>query len=213
MPKLTAAQVAGVCQDPPEGSTTAEWVAKARQESGFDTEVQDFLGLDHWGLFQISASHWNADYNENGRMTGSKENFRAMLKGANFNWQQAKWLYVKDREAGGSGWRPWAASGGKPTPTAADRAAAGEPDSSIGNSGGGDLGEAIPGLGPVNPLDDAWRALVKVADLIGQAALWISDRGNWARVAQVVVGTGLVVAAAAIIVKPYTPNIPSIPGV
>lgn len=201
MPTLTAAQVAGVASNPPTGSTTAQWVAKARQESGFRTDVEDFLSSGHWGLWQISEDHWDKPWNDN---VGSKANFVNMLKGANFNWRQAQFLYSEARENGGTGWEPWNASGGAPRPSAADNAAAGTPDTSVGAGGGdaGDLGEAISGLGPLNPLDDVYQAVKAGVQTLIDAAKWLGDPGNWVRVLQVGGGIALALVAVTIVLKP-----------
>jgi len=199
--KITAAQVAGVVtvMGPPEGTSVAEWVAKARQESQFRTDVQDYLNSDHWGLWQISANHHDAPgmFDNNG-----KDSFRESIKSPGPNFYAAKALYAK------SNWRPWLASGGRPSTTQADRDAAANPDMEYGHANGdihkagiGDLIDEIPGLpDPVASLNDV---LNKFLDPLMAAAKWIGNAANWIRIVQVGAGVALGIAAVSIVARPY----------
>jgi hypothetical protein len=205
MTTLTAAQVAGIVNSgggPPSGSTTAEWVAKARQESSFIVEKEDFLHSGHWGLWQISENH----FEKYGSQYGTKENFVNVLKNSPLvQWNVARRLFAD------SGWAPWRASGGKPTPTATDIAAAGNPDTSVAGSGAGDVGEAVPqGLSNVlgNPIDKIADILQTVLQPITAAAEWIGDPHNWVRVVQVIGGIALGIVATSIVLRPVIDSTP-----
>ena len=198
--QLTAKQVAGIVADigPPSGTTVAEWVAKSRQESGHRDDIEDFAGSGHWGLWQISETHWKT---LNGRYAGhpqGDEMFASWLRQPRYNFVAAKILFEKD------GWRPWNASGGKPTPNAADKAAAGSPEDTAGSDvlrGAGDLVES--GVDAVtDPLGAIVGPIMDAVALLKDAAVWISDRDNWIRILQVGGGVALALVAASIVVKP-----------
>jgi len=204
---LTDRQVAGIVNSgggPPSGTTTADWVAKARQENAtFTVEKEDFLGSGHWGLWQVSENH----FEKYGSQYGTKENFVGVLKNsALVQWNVTRRLYAD------SGWAPWRASGGKPTPTAADRAAAANPDTSYSSSGAGDPGVANPiGVSELlggNPLGDIAAAIKTVLGTITSLAEWLGDPHNWVRIVQVVGGVALGLVAANIVLQPMIEGTP-----
>lgn len=206
MTVLTDRQVAGIVNSgggPPSGTTTAQWVALARRESHFDTDVQDFLASDHWGLWQIGATTHFSKY---GSQYGTVANFRGVLKSPLVNWNVASRLYTDQK------WAPWRFSGPVPPPTSQkDKDAAANPDTSIGGQGGGDLGGAIPeGIGPTlgNPLDKITDILGTVLDPIKAAAEWLGDPHNWTRIVQVVGGVALGIVAVSLVIKPVVEDIP-----
>lgn len=198
MTNLTDRQVAGIVNSgggPPSGSTTAQWVALARREnSTFTVEKEDFLGSGHFGLWQISAKDHFAKY---GSQYGDVTNFTNVLKNsALVQWNVAARLY-RDQ-----GWAPWRFSGIiPPMVTAQDRDAVTNADNSIGKSGGGDLGgaipEQIPGLG--NPLTAISDAIQTVLGTITSLAEWVGDPHNWVRIVQVVGGVALGLVATNIV--------------
>jgi len=198
---LTAEQVAGVVNSsggPPSGTTTAQWVSVARRESGFNTDVEDFLKSGHIGLWQIGSREHFQKYGSN---YGTEAQFKSVLKSPLVNWFVARQLYMA------SGWAPWRASGGTPVPSSADTRAAANPDSSIGNAGGGDLGGAIPvGVGSVikdlNPMDDVVAFLKTITDPLLKFAEWVGNPHNWIRVVQVGAGIALGVVAVSIVLRP-----------
>jgi hypothetical protein len=205
MTTLTAAQVAGIVASgggPPSGSTAAEWVAKARQESQFRTDIEDFLGSGHWGLWQISENH----FEKYGSQYGTKENFVNVLKNSPLvQWNVARRLFADE------GWAPWRASGGKPIPTAADTQAVANPDTSIAGQGAGDPGEAVPqGIGPTlsNPIEGIANVLQTVLQPITAAAEWLGDPQNWVRIVQVIGGVALGLVAASIVLRPAIDSTP-----
>ncbi len=205
MPKITPNQVAGVVavMGAPEGTSVAEWVAKSRQESQHRTDVQDFLSSDHWGLWQISAGHFDEPgmFDNNG-----KDSFRESIKSPGPNFYAAKTLYKN------SGWRSWLATGGRPATNAEDRAAAANPDMAYGHQTGdihkagiGDLIDEIPGLpDPVAALTDV---LIKFLDPILAAAKWVGNAANWVRIVQVGAGVGLAIVAVSIVAKPVVEDV------
>jgi len=185
MVALTANQVASVVRQvgPPLGSTVAEWVAKARQENaGFDTEIENGV---HVGLWQI-------DYELHAGKAGTSKDpqtARGQLKNPWYNMNVAKELFNE------SGWRPWNASGGKPSPTAEDRAAADNPDSLI--TGQPDILDKAAA-----PFADVVDALSAIVEVIGDGAGWVSDRKNWGRIVFVGIGAVVIVTALGVIAKP-----------
>lgn len=191
MAKLTAQEVAGVVRaiGAPSGTTVAEWIEKAYQESKFDSEIEDFLHSGHWGLFQISEQHIGK------AGTTSVADLKVPVK----NFQVAKVLY------GESGWRPWAASGGKPNPRAEFVAAANDP--SLG---------AIPleGHEPIGVLDDLENVAGDTAaairtgvQVLTDAGKWLTDTHNIARILYVTGGIVLGIVAISIVAKPVVSDV------
>lgn len=172
----------------PAGSTVAEWVEKAKQESGYDPTVVNLS--NHVGLWQIAASH----YGEAGMPdASSKTDFIEKLKEPKNNWQAARALYAA------SGWRPWLASGGRPTPSREALEAAG----AIDQGGRNNPLEAIPHtLGDLNPVDDVVDVIKQFVDPVLSVAKWLGDPNNWLRIVQVVGGITLGIAAATLLAKP-----------
>lgn len=194
---LTAEQVAGVVLTigPPAGTTVAQWVAKARQESGFNTDAVSVTGCCV-GLWQINV---DAHMSKIGAV--NRDDAVSQMKSPLRNWYVAKLVYAAD------GWRPWTASGGKPVPSSADLAAAQNPDSTLAKSGGGDPGEAKPGFGALDPIQALSNALGAIVDPILAAGKWLGDPGNWVRVAQVTAGIGLALIAATLFAKPVVTDV------
>jgi hypothetical protein len=196
MPTLTANQVAGVIIDigPPAGTTVAEWVTVARKESGFSTDIEDYLGSGHIGLWQISVDHYTKAPTQ-----VSKEEFRKQLENPTFNFMMAKAVYLA-----AGGWSPWKSSiGTRPVPSAADMSAANNPDKSASTPGGlsASLGNLIPG-NPLDALTAPIDALKAIVEPVLAAAKWIGNPGNWIRVVQVVGGIALGLVAVALVLQP-----------
>jgi len=204
---LTAAQVAGIvtAQPPPSGTTVAQWVQVALDESGFDTDALSPTGCCR-GIWQINVSAHRAKIPE---ASVSIANGHQAMKSPLRNWYVARQVYTEAR-----GWRPWSAVHG-PKPTVGNIAAnaAAHPDFSIARQGGGvdptnTGGAAAPEQGveaesildvvrsPIDAVMDGLRALVDVVNRVGS---WVSDPHNWTRVGYVVGGGLLVVAAGAAI--------------
>lgn len=192
-PAQVAVVVSGftiVGQGPPEGTTVAEWVAKSRQESSHRPAVVNVgKGKRHVGLWQIQETHAGKE--------GSPDNpdmFVQWLKNPHNNWKIARKLYED------GGWRPWAASGGKPTPTGADTEAAEE--------GSVTWKDPLSALSdPFNTLEDAAGA---IADAVTSGYEWITQRKNVTRLALGGVGVLVVVAAIAALAKPSVEGL--VPG-
>jgi hypothetical protein len=204
MPKISAAEVAGIVATaggPPAGTTVAEWVAKSRQESSHDTTAVSPTGCCH-GLWQINVGKHMDKIN-----AVSREDAISIMRSPLRNWYVARLIYA---EAGG--WSPWAASGGRPIPIAEDLAAAGAPDRGTAGSGGGDPGEAIPGVGPINPIDDVTDFLSGIFDPVMKAVAWLGNPGNWVRVVQVGGGIALGIVAVGAILKPAAQEVVSTVG-
>jgi hypothetical protein len=202
MGKLTPEQVAGVVTGigPPAGTTVAQWVAKSRQESGHNPEIQDFLSSGHWGLWQIWEDHFGSP-----GMPGasSKSAFVVALKIPQLNFQAAKALYQRD------GWAPWRASGGKPTPNPTDERAAANPDKSINASGGGGVlpDNPLDALNPVDEIQAALQPFTAIIDPIVSAAEWLGNPANWMRIVQVGGGVVIGIVALGIALKPVTEEV------
>lgn len=191
MAKLTAQEVAGIVKaiGAPGGTTVAQWIEKAWQESKFDPAVEDFLHSGHWGLFQISEQH----------IGKAGTTSVADLKNPTKNFQVAKALYME------SGWAPWRASGGKPTPRAEFELAANNP-----TLGGLDL----EGHEPIGVLDDLENFAGDTADAIAQAVQVVTDAGRWltdvhniTRILYVVGGVALGLVALSIIARPVVKDV------
>jgi hypothetical protein len=184
MPTMTAEQVAGIVEliGPPIPSTTAQWVAKARQESSFNTDAVNGV---HIGLWQI-------DYTLHAGKAGTSKNkdtFRQQLFSGAVNFKVAKVLF------GESGWKPWNASGGAPVPTDADKKAGENPDDVLE---GHEVFE-----NPLNSLEDIFGG---IAETIWDAGKWITDRHNWGRIAFVGIGGVVLITALGVIAKPAVTN-------
>lgn len=160
----------------PEGTTVAEWVAKSRQESSHRPWVVNRgNGNRHVGLFQISEIHAGID-----GTTRNRELFVAYLMKPDNNYQVAKALYERD------GWRPWNASGGKPTPNASDIAAA-------------DAGKVTWSDPVTDIVGDPLEGLV---DTVQKAYEWIANRKNLGRIALGGIGFVVIAGAAITLAKP-----------
>jgi len=176
---MEASQVAGVVGfiGPPSGTTVAEWVAKARQESSL---VPTAKNGTHYGLWQISKQHEGIAFSPQG------DGFEAWAYKPANNFKAAKELYEQ-----ADGWKPWAASGGKPTPTESDE-------------------EAAQGGEWSDPLEDAAGLLTdpleKITDLATGAYEWISNRRNIGRVALTVIGGIVLIGAMIALAKPAVVN-------
>lgn len=202
---LTAEQVAGIvtAQPPPSGTTVAEWVQVAMDESSFDTDALSPTGCCR-GLWQINVSAHRAKIPE---ASVSIANGHQAMKSPLRNWYVARQVYT---EAGS--WRPWSAvRGAKPVVSTTARNAAARPDFSIARAGGGvdptnTGGAASPEQGveglsildavrsPLDAVMDGLRALLEIVNRVGA---WVSDPHNWTRVGFVLGGGLLVVAAGA----------------
>jgi hypothetical protein len=188
VPRLTANQVAGIAKtETPGGTTVAQWVAKARQESGFDTDADSGSSVGLWQV-NVNAHHGNFTLPDN------VDEARAQMKSPVRNWYVTKLIF------GAQGWRAWAASGGEPRPTSADIAAADAPDLSIAGQGGADEPGVQEGIGPVNPLNALSNPLEAIRDLVK----WVSDPNTWKRLALASAGIAAVIVGASIIAKPIT---------
>jgi hypothetical protein len=201
---LTARQVAGIvaAQGPPSGTTVAEWVQVAKDESSYDTTALSPTGCCR-GLWQINV---RAHRDKIVETRVSIENGHQAMKGANRNFYVARQVYT---EAGS--WRPWSAvRGAKPVVSAEARAAAANPDYSIATQGGavrdpatGEVGpeagvEAIDVLDVVtSPIDAVMSGLRALVDVVNRVGSWVSDPHNWTRVGYVGAGVALVIAAGA----------------
>src|SRR5688500_8803322 len=124
--RLTAAQVAFYVKaaGPPAGTTVAEWVAKADEESDYYADADN----------GIAAGLWQINY----RVHKQLPNADLFKPGTNF--QAAK----RTHNAAG-GWSPWNASGGKPRVKEEHNAAASNialPPSSGSGGGLDDVGAA-----------------------------------------------------------------------
>lgn len=181
---MEPSQVAGIVGfvGPPSGTTVAEWVAKARQESSFDPKAKNGT---HYGLWQISQQHEGIVFSPKGAK------FPAWCYDPSNNFKAARELFEQAKRSRGDGWLPWAASGGKPTPTKEDEASA----------EGGNWSD---------PLEDAvglvTDPLEKIVELATAGYEWISDRKNIGRVALTLIGGIVVVGALITLAKPAVVN-------
>jgi hypothetical protein len=198
---------------PPGGTSVAEWLAKADEESDLRDKCINEIGAT--GLWQVRDIHA-------GRIPGSpasEAQMRTWLQNPVNNMKAAKYLYEQAR-----GWGPWASSGGRPTVTAAHRAAVNDPTGPGGlgsGVGAGDIvnlfgdaarnpGQAVDAAGEIlsglNPLDDVAEAIENavsaVVDTVNKVGGWISKRENWIRTGQVIGGLGLALIAANLVAKP-----------
>lgn len=207
MPTLSAETVAGVIAAGgavPPGTTRAQWVAKAREESSFDPHAVSSTGCCI-GLWQINeAAHRDL-------MPANEDDKRDWLTSPVNNWKMARQVYRIQ------GWQAWAASGGAPDVTDADRQAAGNPkdvrtDGSVigtalevglGTSGiPGGAGLAAVAGGDIDPLSALGDLVDLLADVANAVTEWITNRDNWVRTAQVVGGGALAVGALVLVAKP-----------
>jgi hypothetical protein len=202
MAKLTAAQVAGIAaQGTPRGTTVAEWVQVAMDESSFDTEALSPTGCCR-GLWQINV---RAHRDKIPEASVSIANGHQAMKSPLRNWEVAKMVYV---EAGS--WRPWSAvKGAKPVVSATARQAAAAPDFSVANSGGAVGGKPEEGVHAISVLDPV-EAVAKsifggfeaIVDFLNRVGAWVSDPHNWTRVGYVAGGAALVIVAGAALAGP-----------
>lgn len=115
------------------------------------------------------------------------------------------------------GWRQWAGfSSGKYLlfmPIAGPAAAAVDVAVVAGGATGGaalGIGEAAKNL----PGGDLVSAAQNALTLGYKAGAWIADRNNWLRVAEVIIGGGLIIGALVIVSKPITgPIVSTVAGV
>lgn len=181
---MTPGQVASVIRfvGPPFGTTVAEWVAKSRQESSHDPTA---VNGKHIGLYQVNYElhAGKAD------LSDDPETARKELENPLANFNTAKYIYQE------SGWKPWNASGGKPTPTAEDRAAADNPEAVVTG-----VPDIVDQAGAV--FGDVTEALSAIVDVVSDAGGWLTDRKNWGRIAFVAIGGVVIVTAMGIIAKP-----------
>jgi Lysozyme like domain len=202
MARLSARQVAGIAaQGTPRGTTVAEWVQVAMDESSFNTEALSPTGCCR-GLWQINVRAHKAKIPE---AKVSIANGHQAMKSPLRNWEVAKMVYV---EAGD--WGPWdAVKGSKPRPSAEARAAAASPDYSIANSGGAVGGKPEEGVEAISVLDPV-EAVAKsifggfeaIVDFLNRMGAWVSDPHNWVRVGYVAGGAALVIVAGAALAGP-----------
>lgn len=218
---MTLPQVAAVVKSvhggPPSGTSVAEWVAKADQEArhvdGGKLEPETVNAIGAVGLWQVRDFHAALvqRFAAGIRVPQERDQFRNWLKSPFNNWLATKAVYDAQ------GWGAWAASGGRPTPAARHKAAAADPDASGATSGAGILGPDgtvidEPGVEQTS-LGDVARAaggyaleagaqLARLADILTDAAGWLSRRENWTRVALVVGGGGVALIAAAGLTRP-----------
>lgn len=173
---------------PPKGTTVAEWVAKAREESSHNPEaIAIGKGLRHVGLWQIEETH--------GKLTGvvtglmSRDQYVEWLKKPYNNFAAAIKLYEAD------GWSPWNASGGSPKPTKADEDAV---TKAKDESGGldeivDDIADVIPGS--LDPFKD-------ITGVVLGAYRWMANRKNIGRVILGGIGTVVVIGSIIVLAKP-----------
>lgn len=199
MAVLTPAQVAGIAaQDTPAGTTVAEWVQVAIDESSLRTDALSPTGCCR-GLWQINVRA-HADKITEARV--SIANGHQAMKSPLRNWWVARLVYLESKS-----WRPWSAvKGAKPVVSARARQAAAAPDYSVVNSGGAVSGKPEEGVRAEsitdlfsNPLDAAVGAIKAALDVVNAIGGWVSDPHNWQRVGYVVGGAALVIVAGAAI--------------
>jgi hypothetical protein len=194
--------VAGIAaQGTPRGTTVAEWVQVAMDESSLNTEAVSLTGCCR-GLWQINVREHRDKIPE---ASVSIENGHQAMKSPLRNWEVAKMVYV---EAGS--WRPWdAVKGAKPVVSTTARNAAANPDYSVANSGGAVGGKPEEGVQAISVLDPV-EAVAKsifggfeaIVDFLNRMGAWVSDPHNWVRVGYVAGGALLVVVAGAAIAGP-----------
>ena len=204
MAKLTARQVAGIVAGtgPPRGTTVAEWVQVAMDESSLNTEALSPTGCCR-GLWQINVAKHKDKIPE---AAVSVANGHQAMKSPLRNWHVAGLIY---QEAGS--WRPWSAvRGAKPVVSSTARDAAANPDYSIATSGGavrdpttGKVGpepgvEAISVLDPIEGLAKSlFGGFEAIVEFLNRMGAWVSDPHNWTRVGYVTGGALLVIVAGA----------------
>lgn len=166
-------------EGPPAGTSVAEWVAKAGQESSFRSDVVNGIGcVGYWQICPVNFS-----------TVGFTS---AQLKNGRNNFKAAKIIY------GRQGWRAWQASGGKPS--VSDIAEHAGRDVSLTSPG--DLLAGAAGLAAsLDPTEKIAATLGNVVSTINSAAKWIGDPHNWVRITMVVGGTLVGLAGASMILK------------
>jgi len=192
--QLDAKQIAAIVlfSGVPSGTKPEEWVALADRESSYRPWIPSPSGK-HWGIWQIGTFHV-------GTVPGAptnKDEFRKWLLNPWNNFKAAKAVYAKQ------GWGAWEASH---TPNMEHVNAVKDP-SFVGvldarDPGWGDVKETLGDIGE-ELIPDPLEAFFKIAS---DAAGWIGDRDNWVRVALVLGGGVLIIAAAGSLVAPAVLN-------
>lgn len=186
---ITTGVVASIAsQGTPAGTTVEEWIAKARQESG----VGDGL-VDEKADNGTAAGVWQVNYRVH------KQYARDWLLNPLNCWTATKAIYASQ------GWQAWAASGGKPTPTAKDREAAQNP-APVHGWGVGAISDAVDDLVP-EPLAELAGYVRDAVEVVIAAGEWIADPHNIARVALVLAGAAVAVAAVNIVARPVVDQV------
>jgi hypothetical protein len=192
--KLTARQVAGIVKavGPPSGTTVAEWVQVAKDESSYRTDALSVTGCCR-GLWQVNVRVHLAKI---GVQTVA-QGHGAMSDGVR-NFQVAKVIYQESKS-----WRPWdAVRGAKPVVSAEARAAAANPDmgyavdKAANPTPAGELFGAAADI-VTSPVDAALSGIKALVDVVNRVGSWVSDPHNWTRTGYVVGGVALVIAAGA----------------
>lgn len=173
----------------PSGTTDAEWVAKARQESSHNPVASN---SGHIGLWQIGLEH-KGIVGTTAFMTKAK--FEEWLKNPFNNFRAAKALY------GAGKWKPWDASGGKPTPTDADKQAVKDAKDQAGG-----VDEIIDKAGDIAG-DLVPDPLKNITDLALNGYKWITDRRNIGRIVMGLVGTTVLVGSLVVLAKPVVTSV------
>lgn len=198
--RLSAEQVAGIASvGTPEGTTVAEWVAKAREENaGFDADMVGLINPWDVGIWQVNVRA-NRDLIPEAQV--SLENARSALKSPPRNWEVTKMIFARQ------GWQAWQASGGRPSVSADDRQAAANADSSVSDSGGSVDGAAEQGVKGLSLFgfdlfDDVAKAIGLAVQVVVDAGKWLTDTHNLERIGFVVGGTVVAIGAGYIIARP-----------
>lgn len=177
---------------PPAGTTTAEWVAKSREESRHRPECVNEIGAV--GLLQVRDIHWEtAPWNP-----PSKAAYRDHLKNPQRNISEGFRLYNESLARTGNGWQPWAASGGRPTPNAQDNEAAGAyPEGGIDIPNPLDVADDVAGA-----IGQIGQVFAEIGSWVVKGAQWLATPQNWVRIAEVGGGFVLVAAAVSVLARP-----------
>ncbi len=119
----------------------------------------------------------------------------------------AKMAFAVYTEAGNS-WKPWSVfNNGKYKEHEKDFVN-GVIDSIPGGADPLSLaGDALEGLGEATGIDAVGAAINNIGGAVYKAGQWLGDAENWIRVAQVVVGGGLLIAALTIVARPALENV------
>jgi hypothetical protein len=161
---------------PPSGTSVAQWVAKAGQESSFRRDVVNSIGCV--GYWQICPTNF-----------GWLGVTSAQLKASGrTQFAATKRIYARQ------GWAAWNATGGKPS--VSDIAEHAGRSTSLTSPQ--DLLAGAEGLAGMIP--EVWNplgAFQAVLDVVNRIGTWVSDPHNWTRVSYVAGGTLLVIVAGA----------------